>query len=175
MDKVVDEFLSVMKSMDLDELKETTKVLDERLESMIAYKRDIEKLENEVIKKDRERFKTLREYESTVKELTEVKHKIKKLKEEIIKLENKKEKLKEKTINCRKMSDKASREFLKTKKELKERRKIGVKSTVKIKRPHKKMTIADLDNKKITINGATSITKINNIFTKKENNNSRRK
>ena len=104
MDKVVDEFLSVMKSMDLDELKETTKVLDERLESMITYKKEIDALENEIIKRDRERFKSLRKYESKVKELADVKDKIKRLKEELVKLENKKESLKEETINYGKIS-----------------------------------------------------------------------
>ena len=175
MDKVVDEFLSVMKSMDLDELKETTKVLDERLEGMITYKKEIDDLENKIIKRDRERFKSLRKYESKVKELADVKDKIKRLKEELVKLENKKESLKEETIKYGKISDKASREFLNAKKELKERRKLGVESTIKIKRPHKKITFDDLENKKITINGATSICKINNKFRERENNNSRRR
>ena len=172
MDKTVDKFLKAIGSMDTDELQNITKILN----NTITYQKDIETLEDKVVKKDRERFKALRQYESKVKELSDIDDRIKKLQEELVKQKTKKAKIKEEIINYRKISDKASREFLNTKKELKERRKLGVsRSTVKTKKSHKKITISDFENSQITINGATSITKINNIFKKKENTTSKRK
>ena len=176
MDNVVDEFLDLMKTVSSSELKEMSKVLDERLESIITYKKDIETLENKVLEKDRERFKALRKYESSIKELYDIDKKIKELKEEIQKLESKKEKIKINSTKYRQKSDKSAREFLKTKNELKERRKLGVnsKSTIKVKKKKEKIDINSLYNKKITINGATSIGKIDRFLINKESNNSKK-
>ncbi len=172
MDKVVDEFVNFMKSMDLNELKMTTKVLDERLDNILTYKKDIEVLENKVLEKDKERFKSLRKYETNIRELYDVESKIKSLKEEIRRLEIKKEKLKKESLKSKQMSDKSSREFLDVKKELKERRKQGINgsNTIKINKTHKRITLNDLENNKIVINGATSIGKINNTLIENKKN-----
>ncbi len=166
MDKIVDEFLSIMKSMNKEELEETTKILNERLEKMISYKNDVETLEEKVLQKDKERYKALRKYEQTRRELCDIDTELKSIKEKEKRLETKRAKLKNDLLKYKQISDDTAKEFLSVKNKLKERRKIGINcpSTIKIRKKQEKITINSLEGKKIKINGATSITKINNVL-----------
>ena len=77
MDKVVEDFLKTMPSMNFHELKEATKVLNNRLENIVAYEKNLESLEKELLKKDELRFKTLREYETNKRKLYDAEKELK--------------------------------------------------------------------------------------------------
>ena len=153
MEDKVEKLIKTVQTMSSQELLDTTKILNKRLDNINKYREDIEVLEEELIEKDKEKYKALRNLERKTNELYDIERELRSLRQKIDKLEHKKENLSNSLGHARKNFEEAMDNFKKAKKKLSDTREKGISgvSTLRLSNINNSVILEEYDNYNLKI------------------------